>query len=90
MIKSFLVYLPGILLSRLMAFAVILVGARSLGSTAFGYFSLIVLIGEFSDAAMTNWCRITFTRLGSTSDLLSRAFVVRMSRLNFLCAIVAM
>ena len=90
MIKSFLVYLPGILLSRLLAFAVILVGARILGSTAFGYFSLIVLIGEFSDAALTNWCRITFTRLGSSSDSLSRAFVVRMARLNFLCAIIAM
>lgn len=90
MIKSFLVYFPGILLSRIAAFATILVGARLLGSTAFGYFSLIVLIGEFSDAAMTNWSRITFTRLGSASNGLSRAFVVRMAQLNFLCAIFAM
>jgi glycosyltransferase involved in cell wall biosynthesis/O-antigen/teichoic acid export membrane protein len=90
MIKSFLIYFPGVLLSRITTFATVLIGAGLLDPTSFGYFSLIILIGEFSDSAMTNWSRITFTRLGSTSIGPSREFVVKMMRLTALCTLFAM
>ncbi len=85
MIKSFLIYLPSILFPRLAAFLTILVGTRLLMTEAFGYFSLVAVVGEFADIALTNWTRIAFTRFGATKDGVSRAFALKMAAIAAGC-----
>lgn len=79
MIKSTLIYLPAYVLPRVAALAVILFGTRLLTPSEFGYFSLTILIGEFSDTVLTNWARIGIARFGAQAGGISRVFVLRMA-----------
>lgn len=84
MIKNTFIYLPAYLLPRLSSFAVIIFGTRLLSPAEFGYFSLVILIGEFCDVVLTNWARIAIARFGTQDTGVSRQFVMRMARL--MCA----
>src|SRR5581483_10197672 len=90
MLKSALIYLPSYLFPRLATFLIVLVGARILGPEQFGYFSLIVVIGEFADVAVTNWIRIALTRFGARSGGVSRGFAGRMGGLVCVCTLAAL
>lgn len=90
MLKSALIYLPGTLLPRLSGLLMVYLGSKLLPVEAFGYFSLITIIGEFCDTAFANWTRIAITRFGASSKGVSRDFIVRILKLSALCLAVAL
>ena len=90
MLKSAFIYFPFYFFPRLAAFLVIVIGARILSPSEFGYFSLVTIIGEFADAATTNWVRIALTRFGARSEGLSHAFALRMGGLAIACTLAAL
>ena len=90
MLRSALIYLPSYLFPRLATFLIVVVGARLLGPEQFGYFSLVVVIGEFADMAVTNWIRIALTRFGARSGGVSRSFAGRMGGLVCICTLAAL
>src|SRR5579859_51973 len=84
--KSFLIYLPSVLLPRLSSFVLILVGSHYLPADQFGYFSLIVVIGEFAEMTFTNWTRISLTRFGSGAAMLPYDLVKRTFSITAACS----
>jgi glycosyltransferase involved in cell wall biosynthesis/O-antigen/teichoic acid export membrane protein len=69
---------------------VVIVGTHLLGPEQFGYFALIVFIGEFADVSATNWTRIAISRFGSTQAGVSRAFARKMLLLTSVCLLGAL
>ena len=90
MLRAFFLYFPSVLLSRISAFLIVIFGTRLLGPEQFGYFALIVFIGEFADVSVTNWTRIAMSRFGSTQAGVSRAFAGRMLLLTGACLLGAL
>jgi O-antigen/teichoic acid export membrane protein len=84
--KSFLIYLPSVLLPRLSSFVLILVGSHYLPADQFGYYSLIVIIGEFAEMTFTNWTRISLTRFGSGMSMLPYDLVKRTISITAACS----
>ncbi len=77
------------LLSRLAPFVSIVVGSHVLGASQYGYYALVVLIGEFSEMASANWLRIAFTRFGKREGGLSKEFVKQVRCIYLICTVVA-
>lgn len=75
MLKDFLWYFPAVLLPRFGAFALIIFGAKLLGSEQYGLLSLVIIIGEGADLVLTNWVRIGIARFGSSKNGLDRLFI---------------
>ena len=90
MLRAFLLYFPSALIARVSAFVIVIAGTRLLGPEQFGYFALIVFIGEFADVSATNWTRIAMSRFGSTQAGVSRAFARKMLVLTGLCLLGAL
>ncbi len=90
MLRAFFLYFPSVLLSRISAFLIVIFGTRLLGPEQFGYFALIVFIGEFADVSVTNWTRIAMSRFGSTQAGVSRAFARKMLLLTGACLLGAL
>lgn len=87
--KSFFIYLPSVLLPRLSSFILILIGSNFLPVDKFGYYSLIVVIGEFSEMSFTNWIRIALVRFGSSKEQLPLELVTRVCRIAIFCCCIS-
>ncbi|CAN5363447.1 hypothetical protein BH09PSE2_BH09PSE2_09220 [soil metagenome] len=61
--RSALIYAPSIILPRLASFAVVLMLTHRLPAAEFGFYTLVVLIGEMLDTGSSNWIRFTMLRL---------------------------
>lgn len=90
MLRSALIYLPSYLFPRLATFLIMIVGARLLGPEQFGYLSLVIVIGEFADAVVTNWIRVALARFGARFGGVSRTFAGRMGGLVCICTLAAL
>jgi glycosyltransferase involved in cell wall biosynthesis/O-antigen/teichoic acid export membrane protein len=88
MIKSFFVYLPSTFLMRAVAFLTMIAGTHLLAPKQFGYFSLVIIIGEFAEATTTNWTRLALARFGAQEGKLPRAFASKVARLSAACTLV--
>jgi glycosyltransferase involved in cell wall biosynthesis/O-antigen/teichoic acid export membrane protein len=89
MIKSFLVYLPSTFLMRAVAFLTMVAGTHLLASNQFGYFSLVIIIGEFAETTTTNWTRLTLARFGAHEGKLPRGFARKVAWLSAGCTFFA-
>lgn len=80
LLKSTLIYGPAILLTRLSALLFLVVATRLIDQTEFGLLTLVVTVGEMTDAAFTGWLRTSLLRLGGkgavTSGSLSRSGLI--------------
>jgi O-antigen/teichoic acid export membrane protein len=61
--RSTLIYAPAILLPRLAAFLIVILLTHTLGPAEFGYYSLVVVVGELLDMGTSNWIRMSMLRL---------------------------
>lgn len=89
MLRSFLIYLPSVALARGGAFLVTFAATHALAPAAFGYFALVMLIGEFADQSAANWIRVALARFGAGEAGVSRGFALAMARVLAACAVVA-
>ena len=64
MLRSTLIYGPAILFTRLSALLLLIVVTRLINQEEYGLLTLVVTVGEMTDAAVTNWLRIALLRLG--------------------------
>ncbi|MBN9003304.1 MAG: lipopolysaccharide biosynthesis protein, partial [Rhizobiales bacterium] len=63
MLRSTLIYGPAILFTRLSALLLLIVVTRLINQEEYGLLTLVVTVGEMTDAAVTNWLRIALLRL---------------------------
>lgn len=89
MIRSFLLYLPSVVVARGGTFLVTFAATHLLSPEAFGYFALVMLIGEGADQIATNWLRLSLARFGAGRDGVSRAFAIRILRVLAVCGLAA-
>lgn len=90
MIRSFLLLLPATLVPRMATFAVSLLGANLLPATEFGYFAIVVVIGEMSEMAAVGWTRVILIRYGSDTSGLKCANLHRVGSVSLVSLMVAM
>lgn len=64
-----LVYLPGMVLPRLAAFAVLLAATHLLAEEAVGLLALVFLLGEICEGIFLNWLRIALLRHGTAAGI---------------------
>lgn len=67
MLVQMLVYLPGMVLPRLAAFAVLLAATHLLAAEAVGLLALVFVLGEICEGIFLNWLRIALLRHGAAS-----------------------
>lgn len=95
LLKSTLIYGPAILMTRLSGLLFLIVATRLIDQTEYGLLTLVVTVGEMTDAALTNWLRTSLLRLGGkgavTSGSLSRAGTILLftTLLTLVVAIIA-
>lgn len=68
-LRSTLIYGPAILFTRVSALLLLIVVTRLINQEEYGLLTLVVTVGEMTDAAVTNWLRIALLRLGGTGDI---------------------
>lgn len=64
-LKSTAIYLPGILIPRVMSLAILVVMTHLLSKVEFGLMSLVITLGEMVDTSCTTWVRLALLRLGA-------------------------
>jgi O-antigen/teichoic acid export membrane protein len=69
LLRSTLIYAPAILLTRLSALLLLVIATRLIDTTEYGLLTLVVTVGELTDAAVTNWLRISMLRLGGKGQI---------------------
>ena len=69
LLRSTLIYAPGLLLTRISGLLLLVVATRLVDQTEFGLLTLVVTVGELTDVAMTNWLRIALLRLGGKTHV---------------------
>jgi O-antigen/teichoic acid export membrane protein len=69
LLRSTLIYAPAILLTRVSALVLLILATRLVDQTEYGLLTLVVTVGEMTDAAVTNWLRIALLRLGGKGDI---------------------
>lgn len=79
MIKSVLIFLPATLMPRLAAFVLSIIGANILPISEFGYFALVMVIGEASEMVAVGWSRVLLIRYGSTDRGLDQGVLHKMA-----------
>jgi len=89
MLKDFVIYIPSVIIQRLISFLIIYFGSRYLNSESFGLYSIIILIGEFSDISLNNWIRIAIPRFGSHNSGVSRIFIKNIFLISSACLVVS-
>jgi O-antigen/teichoic acid export membrane protein len=95
LLKSTLIYGPAILLTRISALLFLVIATRLIDKTEYGLLTLVVTVGEMTDAAVTNWLRISLLRLGgkgavSKGSLTRAGFILFvMTMIAFAVAVVA-
>ena len=81
MLKSAVAYFPSVILPRLYAFLTLVAGSHLLPPSQYGYFALVVIIGEAAEMAATNWVRIALVKFGSKGGVLGRSFALKMAKI---------
>jgi len=76
MLLNTLSYVPATLFPRLSAFGLVLLGAHLMPQDQYGYFSLIIVIGEIAEMSCTGWTRLALIRFGGGRDSLSGGTVI--------------
>lgn len=61
-VKSTLLYAPAIMAPRAAAFLLVLLLTHRLGPVEFGYYVLVLLVGDILDMTATSWIRLAFLR----------------------------
>ena len=79
LLRSTLIYAPAIVLTRLSALLLLVVATRLIDQTEYGLLTLVVTVGELTDAAVTRWLRISLLRLGGKGEV-SRGSVALAAR----------
>lgn len=69
MLRSTLIYAPAMLLTRLSSLLLLVIATRLIDRGEYGYLTLVVTVGEFTDTAVTNWLRIALLRLGGKGEI---------------------
>lgn len=62
LLKSSIIYLPGILTPRLFSYIIVIVFTRLLAPSEFGLYSLAITYGEVLDSVFMNWVRLGMLR----------------------------
>jgi len=57
------------LLTRLSSLLLLIFATRLVDRAEYGYLTLVVTVGEFTDVAVTSWLRIALLRLGGKGDI---------------------
>lgn len=89
LLRSTLIYAPAILLTRVSALVLLVVATRLVDQTEYGLLTLVVTVGEMTDAAVTNWLRIALLRLGGKGEI-SRGSVLLAGRVLLLTTLFAL
>jgi O-antigen/teichoic acid export membrane protein len=71
--KMVFTYGLAVLFPRLASFGVLFAGAHFLSQTELGYYSLIALIGEFTEATSSGWIRIGLLRFVNTGSPITKS-----------------
>jgi hypothetical protein len=82
-------YLPGVLLPRLAALAVVLLGTRLLPTAEYGYYALAITLGEFLDTASAGWLRVAYLKLTARKECFTRADLVAPAPITVVAAIIS-
>ncbi len=69
LLRSALIYGPAILFTRISALLLLVVVTRLINQEEYGLLTLVVTVGEMTDAAVTNWLRVALLRLGGTGNI---------------------
>jgi len=89
LLRSTLIYGPAILFTRVSALLLLVVVTRLINQEEYGLLTLVVTVGEMTDAAVTNWLRIALLRLGGTKDI-SRGSLVLAGKVMFFTTMLAL
>ncbi|MBN8971640.1 MAG: polysaccharide biosynthesis C-terminal domain-containing protein [Rhizobiales bacterium] len=89
MLRSTLIYGPAILFTRLSALLLLIVVTRLINQEEYGLLTLVVTVGEMTDAAVTNWLRIALLRLGGKGEI-SRGSLVLAGKVMFCTTMLAL
>ena len=89
LLRSTLIYAPAIFLTRVSALVLLIVATRLVDQTEYGLLTLVVTVGEMTDAAATNWLRIALLRLGGKGDI-SRGSIYLAGRVLLVTTLVAL
>ena len=88
-LRSTLIYGPAILFTRISALLLLIVVTRLINQEEYGLLTLVVTVGEMTDAAVTNWLRIALLRLGGTGNI-SRGSLVLAGKVMLFTTILAL
>ncbi|ANH07363.1 MULTISPECIES: lipopolysaccharide biosynthesis protein [Shinella] len=69
LLRSTLTYAPAVFLTRMSALLLLIIATRLIDQGEYGLLTLVVTIGEMTDAAVTGWLRISLLRLGGKGDV---------------------
>lgn len=83
MLRSTLIYAPAMLLTRISALLLLVIATRLIDRTEYGYLTLVVTVGELTDAALTSWLRIALLRLGGKGEISSGSLIISVRVLVF-------
>ncbi|MBN8962792.1 MAG: lipopolysaccharide biosynthesis protein [Rhizobiales bacterium] len=89
LLRSTLIYGPAILFTRISALLLLVVVTRLINQEEYGLLTLVVTVGEMTDAAVTNWLRIALLRLGGKGDI-SRGSLVLAGKVMFCTTMLAL
>ncbi|MGQ0486734.1 MAG: lipopolysaccharide biosynthesis protein [Hyphomicrobiales bacterium] len=89
MLLNTLIYTPAVLFPRLSALGVVLFGAQLLPQDQYGYFALIIVIGEVAEMSCTDWTRLALIRFGGGRDTLTGGTVKHVAILGALTTLIA-
>lgn len=89
LLRSTLIYAPAILLTRVSALLLLVIATRLLNTTEYGLLTLVVTVGELTDAAVTNWLRIALLRLGGKGEI-SRGSVLLAARVLLITTVIGL
>lgn len=82
LLRSTLIYGPAILFTRISALLLLIVVTRLINQEEYGLLTLVVTVGEMTDAAVTNWLRVALLRLGGTGEI-SRGNLILAGKVMF-------
>lgn len=88
MIKSLLIYAPATLLPRVAALGLVLLGAHFLPQAQYGYFALVIVIGEIAEMTSAGWTRIALLRLAGRESSSNAATLINIGRTTALAILI--
>jgi O-antigen/teichoic acid export membrane protein len=88
-LRSTLLYAPAILLTRVSSLLLLVIATRLIDQNEYGFLTLVVTVGELTDAALTNWLRIALLRLGGKGEI-SRGSLLLAARVLAVTAVLGL